>query len=131
MKYVITVFFSALIASSHVQANENDIISKIGALNEASIEWLGVSLGAVAYLSQITPNSYMPLDYLEHSGTMELISELANAGYITKHERKGLPDGHQPEEMFVTLRPTELGINVIANIKVQSKALTSKGSRMR
>ena len=131
MKYLITYAISILIASSYVQANENDVTSKIGALNEASMEWLGVSLGAVSYLSQITPSSYIPLGYLEQSGSMELINELENAGYITKHERKGLPDGNESEDMFVTLRPTELGINVIANIKVQSKAITSKGSRTR
>lgn len=121
MKHLIALTILILILPSYVQANEDDIVSKIGALNEASMEWLGVSLGAVSYLSQIRSSSYIPLDYLEQSGNMRLINELEKAGYIAKHQRKGLPDGTQPEEVFVTLRPTEIGINIIANIKVQSE----------
>ena len=121
MKIILAALISSLMLASAAQAKEDDVISAVGALNEASIEWLGVSLGAISYLSQIEATSYMPKDYLSGSDKMPLITELENAGYIVIQERKGLPDGHEPENIFLNLRPTESGLKIIATIKVITK----------
>lgn len=125
MKMILVALISSLIFASTAQAKEEDVISAVGALNEASIEWLGISLGAISYLSQIETTSYMPKDYLIGSDKMSLIIELENAGYIVINERKGLPDGHEPENIFLNLRPTESGLKIIATVKVITKRSVS------
>ena len=118
MKIILAALVTLLMSVSAAQAKEEDVISAVGALNEASVEWLGVSLGAISYLSQIEATSFMPKDYLSGSDKMPLIIELEKAGYVVIHERKGLPDGHEPENTFLNLRPTESGLKIIATIKV-------------
>ncbi len=131
MRRAAALFFLVILFSCLGQADEDDILIKVGALNDASIEWFDVSLAAVSYLSQVTPNSYMPLDSLEQSGNIFLIQELEEAGYIKKYQTKGLPSGNLPDDDFITLKLTDTGIHLVASIKVHSKVITNKGSRTR
>lgn len=87
MKIIWTALISLLIFPDLVQAEEEDLVYSVGALHEASMEWLGASLAAISYLSQLEATSYIPKDYLNSSDKMHLINELERSGYIVKRER--------------------------------------------
>lgn len=93
-------------------ASGSDLEEKINSLNEASIKSVGVSLNALAFLVNASPNSYMPLWYLEKSGDMNYIRELEKAGYVKVNILNGLPDGQMPGEKQVNIVPLQLGREV-------------------
>jgi len=112
--------FSMLIgfAGAPHAADNEEILASITTLNEASIEWLGISLDALSYLLQSGDGSYVPKDYVESANRIPLIRELEGAGFVTVEERVGLPDGQEPNETFIRLRPTKQGLAVIASIRL-------------
>lgn len=117
MKKILIGFLLTLIISvSH--AIDTELVDKISTLDAASKEWLGVSLAAIVLLSNTGPYSYVPLSHLEETGKIQLVRELELAGYIAIHNSVGLPDGQEPDETFLNLKPTEKGLEVITAIKV-------------
>lgn len=112
MRYrIVVIFLSTLLAVSAL-ADEVSIESKIRDLNQASIKSLGVSLNALTYLVNASPNSYMPLWHLEKSGDMQFIRELEKSGYVSVTITKGLPDGQMPNEEQVNITPLNSGREV-------------------
>lgn len=112
MRYrIVVIFLSTLLAVSAL-ADEVSIESKIRDLNQASIKSLGVSLNALTYLVNASPNSYMPLWHLEKSGDMQFIRELEKSGYVSVTITKGLPDGQIPNEEQVNITPLNSGREV-------------------
>lgn len=96
--------------SFSLQAKGPDLEQKINTLNNASIQSLGISLNALAYLVDASPYSYMPLWHLEKSGEIQYIRELETAGYVKVTIVQGLPDGTSQSEKQVNIRPLHLGV---------------------
>lgn len=91
-------------------ADTPSLVDKIEKLNRESINTLGISLNALAYLMNASADSYMPLSYLEESGEIDYIKELANAGYLKVNIILVLPDGREFQEKMVNLQPLMLGL---------------------
>jgi len=108
MRRISCCFFTILVLSS-AYAGDSDIEAKIDKLNSASIESLGISINALSYLVRTSPDSYMPLSYLEESGKIHYINELEKAGYVEVSKRVGLPDGQEQSETFLNVRPLKTG----------------------
>jgi hypothetical protein len=102
-------FYLLIIISSFSYAGDPAVEAKIEALNQASIESLGISLNALSYLVDASPYNYMPLSYLEKSGKISFIKELEDSGYIEISERIGLPDGQEISETFINVSPLKTG----------------------
>lgn len=101
-----------ILVFSHISgsyAGDPVIEEKINILNAASIKSLGISLNALSYLVNSSPYGYMPLSLLEESGRIEFINELEQAGYVVVTTRIGLPDGQEPLETFINIRPLKTG----------------------
>lgn len=116
MKRFIFCLFTLLTFNSAF-ASEPTIEAKIDELNSASIDSFGVSLHALSYLVQISPDSYIPLSYLEKSGKIDLINELEKAGYVKISRRDGLPNGRQTSETFLSIRPIKTGKKIQKRIQ--------------
>lgn len=115
MRFILCVF--TILAFSSAFAGEPTIEDKIDKLNAASIESFGVSLPALSYLAQVSPDGYMPLRYLEDSGKIDLINELEKAGYVKVSKRDGLPNGAQTSETFLNIRPVKTGKKIQKRIQ--------------
>ena len=111
-------FISSISFTSNASEKQEAILDSVTVLNEASLEWLGVSLDALTFLSQSSEGSYIPKSYLESSKKIYLVQQLEKAGYIQAEQRTGLPDGQEPKENFIRVLPTEKGLTVIASIRV-------------
>jgi len=117
-RLLIVVFLSISSISLCVSASEKeDTIDAVTVLNEASIEFLGVSLDALTFLSQSNYKAYIPKSHLESSKKISLVNQLEKAGYIKIEEIIGLPDGQEPNEKFIRIIPTEKGATVIVSIQ--------------
>jgi hypothetical protein len=90
-------------------ADEAEIRAKVEQLNQESMKVLGVSLNALRYLVDASPNSYRPLWYLERSGDIKYIHELELAGYVSTEIRMGLPDGAEPNVKQMRIIPIGSG----------------------
>lgn len=108
---MIKIIFSIcmLFAFSNVYAESNNIQDKVNELNSASMQSFGISFKALAYLVDVSPDSYIPLIYLEESGRIDYINELEKAGYIKTYKHLGLPDGYEIEVSFMNIRPLKRG----------------------
>lgn len=102
----------ALLLYTPVMASDTVLEEKINALNDASLYSVGISLNALAYLVNASPNAYMALWHLEQSGNMNYIRELEQAGYVKVNILDGLPDGQMPGEKQVNVVPLRLGREV-------------------
>jgi len=125
-KYFFVIIFTASLSWSSFATEDEDVLAAVIVLNNASLDFLGVSLSALSFLSETSPHSYRPLSYLKKSGKIELINELEKAGYLEVSSRTGLPDGQEPNEKFIITSPSEAGILLIASIKSQSYNNTLK-----
>ena len=116
LKQIIFCIFTIL-AFSPAFAGDSTIEDKIDKLNSASIESLGISLNALSYLVQISPESYIPLSHLKKSGKIHHIDELEKAGYVKISKRVGLPDGRERSETFLNVRPVKTGKKIQKRIQ--------------
>ena len=117
-KILAVTFFILFGINQYVIASEKeDTIDSVTVLNEASLEFLGISLDALTYLSQTNYKAFVPKSHLESSKKILLIQELKKAGYINIEETLGLPDGNEPKEKFIRVIPTEKGATVIISIQ--------------
>lgn len=108
----IIISLLCLMFTAQISASNNNLEEKINSLNEASMESIGISLNALAYLANASSDSYMPLWYLEKNGDMAYIQELEEAGYIKVNILGGLPDGKMSGEKQVNIVPLQLGREV-------------------
>lgn len=99
----------ALLLTAPVMAADRALEDKINALNEASLESVGISLNALAYLVNASPDTYMPLWHLEQTGDIEYLKELERAGYVEVNIMGGLPDGQMRGERQVNVVPLHWG----------------------
>ena len=116
MKPIIYCVFTML-AFSSAFAGDSTIEDKIDTLNSVSIESLGISLNALSYLVQVSPEGYIPLSYLKKSGKIDHIDELEKAGYVKISKRKGLPNGGPSSEIFLNVRPLKTGKEIQKRIQ--------------
>lgn len=110
-KRMVAAIFAILISSA-LMASDADLENKINALNEASMNSIGISLNALAYLVKASPNNYMPLWHLEESGDIKHIKELEKAGYVDVKIINGLPNGQILDEKHVNVIPLHIGREV-------------------
>lgn len=103
------VFSLVIMAPASAVAENAEIEAKINELNEQSVKKLGVSLTAIAYLMNASPDSYIPMWHLEKSGDIAFVRELEVAGYVKTEIRRGLPDGHEKNESFMRIIPLTKG----------------------
>lgn len=101
---VATAFFCAPLISN--AANQAEIQAKVEKLNQESLKVLGISLNALRYLVDASPESYRPVWYLERTGDIKYIHELEQAGFVSTEIRTGLPDGTEQNEKFLRLIPS-------------------------
>lgn len=102
---------SFLISNGAIAASSGNLQNKIEKLNSHSLQLLGVSINAVKYLLDASPNHYMPLWYLKQTSEIAYIEELERAGYVTVEIREGLPNGSQPGK-FLRLIPAAQGVEL-------------------
>lgn len=99
---------------------------KIDTINQHSEKLLGISLTALLYLNEASPNSYLLLSYLEDSGKLNDIKSLEAKGYVKLETVENLPDGRRLEKHLRVI-PTALGYQVqtcMQNLKIASTAST-------
>lgn len=108
-------------ASMPAQADRDEVITKVMALNEASVEWLGISLAALGFLSELAPGTHIPLSYLEETGKLQLVEMLEVGGYVKSVQVLGLPDAQDPGETFLKIWPTDEGMVIQASVLSQTE----------
>lgn len=106
------IFILIFIISFPVLAIDSDTNTKVEQLNRESMNTLGVSLRALAYLVKASKASYMPLNILEKFGGINFIYELKSKGYIRIDKFKGLPDGTEKDKVFINIVPIGKGIEI-------------------
>ena len=105
----IAVILSVLVFAIPAFAENNGILEqKINHLNEASIESLGISLNALMFLVDASPNSFLTYDMLDKS-ERKSIRELENQGYVRTEIITGLPDGQEKNVKFLRILPLKKG----------------------
>ena len=92
-----------LLSSTAYSADDRNIEESIKRLDDLSQSELGLSLHAVSYLITLDPYSFIPKNYLEESGEMEVIRELEESGYAVIREITGLPDASAQDEVFINV----------------------------
>ncbi|MFZ3320754.1 MAG: hypothetical protein WA190_00170 [Usitatibacter sp.] len=107
------LLLSALLAVSPIvvsAADRAEIEQKVAHLDEESMKLLGVSLNALQYLVNASPNHYLSVWDLENSGAIRYVRELEAKGYVSIEI--GLPDGIEPNNKFLRIVPVGAGIDV-------------------
>jgi hypothetical protein len=95
-----------------IAADRAEIEQKVAELNGNSMRLFGVSLNALRYLIDASPEHYFPMWNLERTGDIIYIRELETKGYISTQERSGLPDGSEPKLKFLRVIPVGAGLEV-------------------
>lgn len=90
-------------------ADPKEIESKVAELNSQSIKILGVSLNALRFLVDASPNSYLLLSELERRGDVNYIHELEAKGYVKVETVQGLPNGQEKNTKFMRIIPMGAG----------------------
>lgn len=111
--------------------NAAELQRKINTINLQSEKLLGISLTALLYLNDASPNSYFLLDHLEKSGKINDIKELESKGYVRLETVDQLPDGQSVEKQLRII-PTALGYQIqtcMRNITTASTRTPKSGAQ--
>ena len=90
---ILLLVFSLLAAAACTASGEDDIASKVKALDSQVQASFGVSLAALPMIADATSGGYFPVDMLESAGKWGGFKELEKAGYLRIEVMSGLPDG--------------------------------------
>jgi hypothetical protein len=104
-----------LICISH-SAVSDDILDRTHAINQKSLELLGVDLMALSYLMKANLNSYLPLETYKKRGEYKYFEQLEENGYIRIEIVDDLPDGSGQGQQ-IRLLPLMKGLEVQTAIK--------------
>jgi hypothetical protein len=111
--------------------NVAELQRKINTINQHSEKLLGISLTALLYLNDASPNSYFLLDHLEKSGKINDIKELESKAYVRLEIVDQLPDG-QIVGKQLRIIPTALGYQIqtcMRNITTASTRTPKSGAQ--
>jgi len=75
---------------------------------------VGLSIRETSLLLHESSTTYQPKWVLERSGDLKLLQRMETKGFIRLHVQKGLPDGRQSEEEFVSYEATDRGLLIMA-----------------
>lgn len=75
---------------------------------------VGLSIRETSLLLGESSTTYQPKRELERRGEFKLLQRMENEGFIRLHVRKGLPDGGEPAEEFVSYKATDRGLLILA-----------------
>ena len=104
---------------------------KIDTINQQSERLLGVSLTALLYLKDASPDEYLLLAYVKESGGWSALKELERKGYVKLVVVDQLPDGQRLGK-HLRIIPTALGVHLqtcIRNITTASTRTPKSGAQ--
>ena len=94
-----------LFLASPVHAADRQAIPEVvSTLDAESRARLGVGLYALSLITRVTPYSSFPKDVLARNGDLARFQELQSAGYLAISEERGLPNGAEPDSIFITIK---------------------------
>lgn len=126
---LVIVFLAISNPITVIAIDSAEINRKVEDLNVQSLKSFGVSLNALLYLVESSPNSYLLLWHLEETGSINYIRELENKGYIKVEIVTGLPDGNEKNEKFLRIKAIDKGIELKRSIiALGQKNITTKAT---
>jgi len=104
------VFILILTIATCLNATADDALleEKINKVNSVSLETLGVSLTALAFLVKASPDTFLTIEYMDQED-INAIKSLESAGYITTEKVQGLPDGTHKKLQYLRVIPSYRG----------------------
>jgi len=114
-------FFRSIVIAVSIACSSSavcaDIAQRVIELNQRSIESIGVSLGALSYLSGVKPGELSHLEYLEKTGDIAYVKELESAGYVQVDYHHGFPDGAGGTATYISVELLKSGLDIRAALQ--------------
>jgi len=90
-----------------------DTAARARAVDQNARDTLGIGVRSLAMLLGASEYAFQPKWAVEKNGSWDRLQQLAAKGYITISSTKGLPDGSNADQEFISYVATEKGRAII------------------